>query len=509
MTTPINISTQLIKVETSILKQNDDQKFALYITPTQEFSHQSIKHDIINVFIALDISGSMNCDVANIDDKPSNDSRYIFCVKSLRPLLQLFRKLVSVGKQIYLWLYAFNNDTQPIVENYIINDNDMCIDNIIAKCESIYPRFGTNISSVIRRIEREKGYLRIADNIRTISILLSDGFTNSGMTSLQIINTYPMFFDATIGIGEDIDYDAKLLKALSKENIVRGCMTTDDIYDQLIDAIFNDLEIYVDTMIINIPNDIQFIDSNMKYELDTRNKIYFYNLRYSQPLMLMFNGCPHSLDIELNGVKVPSSGINDLEDTITLENINEQQLINDFMDISFARIDQNVYDLDISLTDTGAEYYDINNVINIGYYSIISNYVHILKEFNSFDMDNSDAILNIKNKIDDTLNYIQNINIEATNSMKIILSQFKKRIDILHQNTLNQSLEDDIPDIIPHYTNNCQVNDNKRIRLTSNNNSPLSPSQSVASVRIMRNQAGNYASLARGLSEVYSQTPSY
>jgi hypothetical protein len=124
-------------------------------------------------------------------------------------------------------------------------------------------------------------------------------------------------------------------------------------------------------------------------------------------------------------------------------------------------------------------------------------------------MDNSDAILNIKNKIDDTLNYIQNINIEATNSMKIILSQFKKRIDILHQNTLNQSLEDDIPDIIPHYTNNCQVNDNKRIRLTSNNNSPLSPSQSVASVRIMRNQAGNYASLARGLSEVYSQTPSY
>jgi hypothetical protein len=500
MTNPINISTKLIKVETSILKQNNEQKFALFISPTQEFSHQSIKHDIINVFIALDISGSMNCDVPNIDDKISNDSRYTFCVKSLRPLLQLFRKLVSVGKQIYLWIYTFNNDTQPIVENYIINDTDKCINDVISNCEDIYPRFGTNISSAIRRIEREQSYLRVADNIRTISILLSDGFTNAGMTSEQIIKTYPKFFDATIGIGEDIDYDTKLLKALSKEDIVRGCMTTDDIYDQLIDAIFNDLEIYVDTMIINIPNDIKFEDSNMKYEVDTHNKIYFNNVRYSQPLMILFDGCPHSLDIRMNGIKVNTTDIGDLESIISLDNV----VNTEFMDISFAKLNENVYDLDISMTEDGTEYYDNNSVINIGYYTIISNYLHILKEFNSFDMNNRNSVENLKSKIEDSLNYLQNCNIQVTNTIKIVLSQFKKRIDVLHTNMLSLPLEDDIPEIIPHYTQSS-VNEYKRMRMT---NSPLTPSQGIASVQIMRSQAGNYASLSRGLSEVYSQTPS-
>jgi len=119
-------------------------------------------------------------------------------------------------------------------------------------------------------------------------------------------------------------------------------------------------------------------------------------------------------------------------------------------------------------------------------------------------MNNRNSVENLKSKIEDSLNYLQNCNIQVTNTIKIVLSQFKKRIDVLHTNMLSLPLEDDIPEIIPHYTQSS-VNEYKRMRMT---NSPLTPSQGIASVQIMRSQAGNYASLSRGLSEVYSQTPS-
>jgi hypothetical protein len=494
MSDAIVINTELVKIETSILKQNNEQLFSLFISPTQQFSHQSITHDIINVFIALDISGSMNCDVPNIDNTISNNSRYSCCIKSLQQLLQLFRKLVSIGKQIYIWVYAFNSITQPIIENYIIYDNDKCINDIITKCDNISPRFGTDISSVVRRIERETSYLRVSDNIRNISLLLSDGFTNEGMTSDQLINKYSNFFDATIGIGEDDDYDMKLLKALSKEGMVRGCMTSDDIYDQLIDAIFNDLEVYANSMIINIPNDIKVIQSNSKYELDTHNKIYFNKLRFSQPIMITFEGCPHSFNLQFNDIKLPI--LEEQDYTLKYENM-------DYMEVSLAKINNNIYDIDVSFTDEATNHYDNNETVNIGYYTTISNYLHILKDFNSFDMNNIAEIEVLKSKINDTLLYIANINTHMTHLMRIILSQFKVRLETLHQNMLIDELDmnvDELPELIPNYRN-------KKMRMTSDNNTPLSPSQSVTSVRIMRSQAGNYASLSRELSEYYSQSP--
>jgi hypothetical protein len=502
MSSPINIITPLIGIETSILKQNDNSKFALFLYPTIPFSHNNIPQNIINVFIALDISGSMNVDVPNINNNETTDSRYTCSVKSLRPLLELFRKLSSFDKKIHLWLYTFNSNVYPIVENYTIENNDECINNVISKCENIYPRFGTDIGSVIKRIAREQTYLRIDDNIKTISLLLSDGFSNGGLTSEQLISLYPNFFDATIGIGEDDDYDFKLLTAISKENRVRGCMTSDDIYDQLIDAIFSDLEIYSDTLIINVPNDIKLLDSNHKYEIDTHTKIYLNKLRHSQPIILVFNGCPHSLHLQFEGVKN-----NKLEDISYIAKYNN----NDMMDISFIKLDNNTYDLDINLTDDGTNIYDKTLIIDIGEYNILSNYLNIIRDFNSFDIDSITSIKNVKTKIDNAIDNLLNKNSRSINMINTILNQFKKRVDTLYQNNTMNILDDELPDQIPHYTNDSKHNlfltpNNKRIKLTTNNNTPLSPSQSVASVRIMRRQNGNYASLSSNLSQQYSQS---
>jgi hypothetical protein len=498
MNAPINIITPLVGLETSIYKQTNDTNFSIYLYPTIPFSHNNISQNIINVFIALDISGSMNVDVPNIDETPTTNSRYTCCVKSLNPLLDLLRKLSSYNKEIYLWLYTFNSSVYPIVENYKIINTDECVSTIISKCEDIYPRYGTDIGNVIKRIAREQTYLRIDDNIKTISILLSDGFSNGGLTTDQIISTYPNFFDATIGIGEDNDYDMKLLTAISRENRVRGCMTSDDIYDQLIDSIFYDLEVYADTLIVNIANDIKLIDSNQKYDIDTRGKIYFNKLRHSQPIIMIFNGCPHSFNFQFEGVK-DTNNINNISKTI---NHNE----NDIMDLSFVKLDNNVYDLDVSLTDEGMELYDRTLLLNIGDYKILSNYLNIIKEFNKFDTDSITEISNIKNKIDITIDSILNINNHSTSIIRIILNQFKKRVDLLHQNYVSLSLDDEIPNEIPHYTNDSMYvsPSGKRLRLTSDNNTPLTPSQRVNSVNIMRRQAGKYASLSSNLSQTYS-----
>jgi len=501
-TNPINITTSLVGLETSIFKIGDDNKFSIFLYPTIPFSHNNIPQNIINVFIALDISGSMNIDVANIDNNKSTNSRYMYCVKSLRPLLELFSKLSSYDKQIYLWLYTFNSNVYPIVENYKITNTDECISTLIAKFDDIYPRYGTDIGNVIKRIAREQTYLRIDDNIKTISILLSDGFSNGGLSTDEIITLYPNFFDATIGIGEDNDYDMKLLTAISRENRVRGCMTSEDIYDQLISAIFNDLEVYTDTLTINIPNDIQLFNSNQKYDIDTHNKIYFNKLRHSQPLVLIFNGCPHSLHLQFQGVK--NKNLNEIIKTIKYDTI-------DMFDLSFVKLDNDIYDLDLNLTDDGTNMYDNTLILDIGYHNILYDYLNIISEFNNFDIDNITSISNIKNKIDNMLSNIVNLNNRSISVINVILNQFKKRVDLLHANKIIEADDDEPLSQIPNYNNtNDQMRltaNGKRIRITSDNlTSPLTPSQRVNSVTVMRRQFGNYASLSSNFSQSYSQS---
>jgi hypothetical protein len=80
--------------------------------------------------------------------------------------------------------------------------------------------------------------------------------------------------------------------------------------------------------------------------------------------------------------------------------------------------------------------------------------------------------------------------------MKTIIDIFKRRIDILYENRLIEQ-----NDLLIHEQ---QPNLNYRYNNTSNNNSPLSPSQSVTSVNIIRRQAGNYSSLASNLSQEYT-----
>jgi hypothetical protein len=500
MNFPININTPIVNIETSIYKDDNNAKFALYLYPSIPFSHQNIPENVINIFIALDISGSMNCDIPNINNDNSNNSRYTCSVKSLRPLLNLFRKFVSVNKQVFVWIYAFNSNVYPIIENYNIINTDQSINTIIQKCEDIYPRYGTDIGNVIKRIEIEKTYLQVADNIRTISILLSDGFTNGGLSSDDIIKSHSKFFDATIGIGEDNDYDSKLLTAISKENRVRGCMTSDDIYDQLISAIFNDFEIYASKLIINIANDIKLLDSNQKYDIDSRKKIYFNKLRFSQPLIMIFDGCPHSINFQFYDVK--NININEYEEAITHLNM-------EFININFSKLNNTIYDIDISLSDESTNLYDTSDKLNIGEFNTIISYLELIKEFNSFDTNNRNAILSVKNKLDELLPILLKSDTRFCNMAKTILTQIKFRVDILFNIslTISNDLDEDnpLPDLIPHYDNKYISAPKKKLRLTNNFNSPLTPSQTITSVNIMRQQAGNYASLSRELSEAYSQ----
>lgn len=491
MSNPIEINTPIVGIETSIFKDNNVSEFSLYITSNIPFSHNNIPYDIINIFIALDISGSMNVDVPNINNNINSYSRLQCCIQSINTLIEFLKKLVSSNKNINLWIYSFNSITTPIIENYSIHNNKETTNFINNQLSNLYGRYNTDIGTVIERIDREKSYLRTDNNSNTISILLSDGFTNSGLSSIDIKNTYSKFFDATIGIGEDADYDFDLLTALSKESRVRGCMTSDDIYDQIIDAVFNSFEVYMNSLKISIPNDIKLINSNIKYTTDSHSSIYFSKLRHSQPIILIFTGDPHSITFEMRGVKIDSN-ISKINKRI-YDNNDDNSLLELFLE----NVGQNDYILDICLNEDGIDYIDNNLTINIGNYLLIRKFINIINEFNTFDINDISSTKVIKENID-LLSTNLNISndIRSIKTMKTIIDIFKRRIDILYENRLIEQ-----NDLLIHEQ---QPNLNYRYNNTSNNNSPLSPSQSVTSVNIIRRQAGNYSSLASNLSQEYT-----
>jgi hypothetical protein len=126
--------------------------------------------------------------------------------------------------------------------------NPTTIDQMFRECNGIGPFGSTNIHNVLVHTSELKRKYGNTQDMQTISILLSDGYVTSGLSRHQLdelVQSNPeMKYDVTIGIGEETEYDAELLKSITREDDVRGCPCIDDLYDNLLSCIFHKMNIF-------------------------------------------------------------------------------------------------------------------------------------------------------------------------------------------------------------------------------------------------------------------------
>jgi hypothetical protein len=491
------LDTEFIKLQVSSQKDNvNNINTALCISPNIPFSSQNIPYDTFNVFIALDMSGSMKTAVEtikNTNNINSNNSRFSYCISAISLLIKFFRKLTSSNKQVYLWIYGFNSSVFTLLENKLIINDDVDTDYIMKKCNRFEPLGCTNMDAVIRDIQGAKASLINNSNTKTISLLLSDGFTNTGRNRNDIMRLYPSFFDVTIGIGNDDDYDQQLLSNLSKENFVRGCITSDDIYDQIIGSVFEQFDIYASQLsIYGLENTIDTLLSNVNYEfsysdLTTDKKgIIINNLRYSQPIILSFTH-NYEQSLSLNLIM-----------TNNHESFNPANIIAP----SFAfKTEYNSDKRNLCI----AYSLDNNTFPDTGYYKEINEYLMIIKSFNTFDITNKNQVINIKNQIINLINLINNNQDPPLNIIKIILEEYKVRVESLLSNILENEQQNDIHFDFCNNTHN-NTSENNTPNSIPYYKSPLTHTQSISAINHIRRRTGNITSLSRMASQEYSQS---
>jgi hypothetical protein len=128
-------------------------------------------------------------------------------------------------------------------------------------------------------------------------ILLSDGYHNGGIESSALIERYGGLFDRCIGIGNASDYDVNFLSNLTKEELVNGANSVNQVMDYIVDSLFgpisrvaNSVNHYLDTG-YPYKSNIEMEDNHvLMEELFSYQLIYFtghtprdeiiYNLNY-------------------------------------------------------------------------------------------------------------------------------------------------------------------------------------------------------------------------------------
>lgn len=228
---------------------------AINITPNQKFNPSIIDDKNIHFIFDIDYSGSMSVPVTY--ENGQYHSRLDICINSVIKSLEFLGKLADNGINIYITLIKFSNHAL-VVKEFVKLENKTVFDDIVRSLKEITPYYSTNIGESILKIKDiESQYTSKCSKI--CKILLSDGYSNQGLSSQEIKNTYSNYFNICIGIGNESQYDADLLKNLSLEMTERSCNSQEEISDQIIDSVFGNMTIIAQNIkfnSINKPRDI-------------------------------------------------------------------------------------------------------------------------------------------------------------------------------------------------------------------------------------------------------------
>lgn len=524
--TSINIPELSLSIEPSVIpcSRTNEYRIVSAIRSTQQFHHSHIDTKSVHVVIALDTSGSMAQTIPGIDGDES--TRVECCIDAICKLLEFFRVLVANGIEIYMSLVSFNTHVIPIFEHKTLTDSIQELELIKETCRLIYPTGATNIGNLLDYISglREQ---HANDTTATYSILLSDGYITMGrqyteIERLKTTNT-EWIFDATIGIGEDGEYDSELLDILSKEGKCRGCACVDDLYDNLISSIFQQMDVHASA-----------IEWTMNHygTIEHQYPLQCSNLRHGQFI------CASSGIVNTQN---PSMEIRMSVRRISIEYTGKyvHEISSGIWRIEYC-VEKNIdgrYEVCIRIMADCSQ--TTNRTIrNRQWYGrMIIDFMKLIREFNTYDLDSKvmvgDLYLHFsKWRMD--IESVHSVDVMPIfEQMRAIIDQMWRRIEQLaHQlteqpdefdNDLTEPLSDLYPQInIAHglmpstilygasQSPHTPVGNAYQTPLFTpmRNNNTLTPSQTVSTIRMMRSQSnnGNYAFIGRMMTDSYSQS---
>ena len=356
---------------------SNKNNYGLHFTPDLKFSAKLIPDKRYHFIFDVDISGSMGGFLGDL--LSSNLSRINIVKNGLIESINFLSALAKQGKEIFISIVSFHTQSNIIINHNKINDNMEDNDHIIGKIDDIILGGATNLGCSIDNIEILK-----TDNLddETYSILISDGYINNGQCSMELINQYPKYFNATIGIGKEFNYDKKLLQELSKEDNERNCNSVNEMKDQIIDSVFGNLSNVLEY--INLGNE-NIVDNVISYKKDKDKNIIVNDIKITSHIFAIMNtnninislGNISPLYMEAANIKLDKSGITSLSSNIDHSVFGNIEVI--------YRINSNLL-YDISLKINIKPFFTTKRMSR--YYNIIEKYSYISSNVDKLDLDN-------------------------------------------------------------------------------------------------------------------------
>jgi len=209
-----------------------------------EFSSSIVKENALHIIFAQDQSGSMSQFVSG-----AYKSRLEICKAALRDSVKFLSSLGDEGKTVYVSIILFSFSSTTVVNAVKINSSTL--NKVLEKINEIQATDTTDIGSAIQEIKKQIHKTESLNIDRTIKILLSDGYVTSGISSLDLQNNCSEYFDSTIGIGKETEYDKELLLKLTQETDERSCIRESELNSHIVDSVFGKLSILGTQLVIN------------------------------------------------------------------------------------------------------------------------------------------------------------------------------------------------------------------------------------------------------------------
>ena len=424
-TTGANISVMGFNMNISTHKNlsNDRNEHAITLTPNITFSSDILKVHSLHIVFNVDISGSMLTRVPN--GKTYSKSRIQLTKECLKEAVMFLYTMVTEGKEVYISIVTFNNSANNLVSKKAIINNDDCI-TLMKIIDEIHARGTTNIGSAILNTIDICNELEVD---KTYKILISDGYITTGVVGVsQIKQDYKGFYNSSIGIGNELQYDKDLLQALSEECEERACYDSNEMKEQIIDSVYSNVSKIADSVAVSE-------DSSIVGKINTCEEVntIHNDMKFTTKLFWITDKDSSSVKIKNVPVSYLKSGGYDISESpvsSSLNNINIGEITinlipckdSDFADIEFY--------LELSVKET----YKSNKMEKS--FRKIQNFIDITNQIMNLDIDNPETISqnyknnkNIYDKIISLIKYIRECDANDINNYMIgVLDKFKTSI---------------------------------------------------------------------------------
>jgi len=412
-----------------------NNKIGMFMAPNLKFNSHIIKDNNFHIIFAVDNSGSMSAPIHKFH------TRLSICKSAIKETLRFLASIGDEGiKNVYVSIITFCSSATTIVEYQKINSESLGM--IIEKVNNVHSEDTTNIGAAIENIEQIVSKYHSDKNIK---ILLSDGHITQGMDSKTIRQNFSKYFQSTIGIGKETDYDKQLLKEMSCEDEERSCLKSGQMKDHIVDSVFgnvsnmgNNLCIYGNILTSNLNIESKKITSDT-LNLNTHVFLTFQN---SEPIDFSIQNV--STQSVLDSFKLFGES-SDFEEEIFLFSPN------------YEKSDESCFVHYVYDEETDS--YSINGQVVLAnensksskmrrLYNIIEQFIELSNVFKKLDLDTPDKTLftNILDKIDKNLSKIQNMDdsLRYTSYISSVLKEYKSSIepllDILNQNNYSYAV---------------------------------------------------------------------